>query len=72
MTLEKDVIDDVVDLNMLEPTSQIECPYCGKGKMYLYGATGMQSSGCYICKRIVLWDFDHQKAYKAKVRKFAS
>ena len=43
-----------------------------KGKAYIYGATGMQSSGCCICKRIVLWDFDHKTAYKASAKKFVS
>lgn len=62
--------DYVVNLNDLESTGNIKCPYCGKGKTYIYGATGMQSSGCCICKRIVLWDFDHETAYKASAKKF--
>lgn len=39
--------------------------------VYIYGATGMQSSGCSVCKRIVLWDFDHNIAYKASAKKYA-
>lgn len=64
--------DYTVNLNDLESTGIIECPYCGKGKAYIYGATGMQSSGCSVCKRIVLWDFDNKTAYKASAKKFAS
>lgn len=66
------IIDDVVDLNSLTPSGAIDCPYCGKGKSYVYNATGMQSSTCCKCNRMVLWDFDHMKSYKARVRKFAS
>ena len=63
--------DYTVNLNDFESTAVIECPYCGKGKAYIYGATGMQSSGCSVCKRIVLWDFDHNIAYKACAKKYA-
>lgn len=66
------VIDDVVDLNSLVPTGVIKCPYCGRGKLYVYSASGMISNSCGNCNRMVLWDFDHYTAYKAKVRKFAS
>lgn len=38
--------DYTVNLNDLESTGIIVCPYWGKGKAYVYGATGMQSSGC--------------------------
>lgn len=61
-----------VNLNDLESTGIIACPYCGKGKAYIYGAARMQSSGCSVCKRIVLWDFGHNVAYKASAKKFAS
>lgn len=64
--------DYTVNLNDLETTGIIKCPYCGKGKAFIYSATGMQSSGCSVCKRIVLWDFDHKAAYKASAKKFAS
>lgn len=64
--------DYTVNLNELETTGIIKCPYCGKGKAFIYSATGMQSSGCSVCKRIVLWDFDHKAAYKASAKKFAS
>ena len=63
--------DYTVNLNDLETTGIIKCPYCGKGKAFIYSATGMQSSGCSVCKRIVLWDFDHKAAYKASAKKFA-
>ena len=64
--------DYTVNLNDLETTGIIKCAYCGKGKAFIYSATGMQSSGCSVCKRIVLWDFDHKAAYKASAKKFAS
>ncbi len=66
-----DYIDDVVDLNTLTPSGEISCPYCEKAKAYVYDATGMESRPCNICKRMVLWDFDNLKAYKARVRRFA-
>lgn len=62
----------IVDLNSLKPDGTIDCPYCGKGKTYAYNTTGMQSSCCSKCNRMVLWDYDHMIAYKAKVRKFVS
>jgi len=61
-----------VSLDELQLDGVIECPYCSKGKSYVYGAKGMQSSTCHICKRIVLWDFDRMKAYQVKARKYAS
>lgn len=61
-----------VDLNALEKDGTLACPYCGKGKVYLYAAKGMVSMACNRCNRMVLWDFDHQKAFKAKVRKYNS
>ena len=66
------VIEDIVDLNSLEATDTIKCPYCGKGKIYVYSATGMVSNPCGVCGRIALWDFDHHTAYKANIRKFES
>ena len=54
--------DYIVNLNELDTTSVIECPYCGRSKAYSYkNATGMFSSQCSTCKRIVLWDFDSKK-----------
>ena len=51
-------MDYVFDLNTLETTGIIECPYCGRSKAYVYNnATGKLSSVCNICGRIVLWDF---------------
>ena len=55
-----------VDLNALEKDGTLACPYCGKGKVYLY------AMACNRCNRMVLWDFDHHKALKAKVRKYNS
>lgn len=60
----------VIDLNTLVQDGLIRCPYCYKGKTYSYGATGKESSNCYVCGRLVLWDFDRLIAYKAKARKF--
>ena len=52
-------MDYVFDLNTLESTGIIECPYCDRSKAYVYNnATGKLSSACNICGRIVLWDFD--------------
>ena len=66
-------MDFTVNLNELEITAILECPYCGKGKVYVYkGSKGANSSGCSKCRRIVLWDFDNYKAYKATAKKFAS
>lgn len=62
----------VVDLNSLKSTGRINCPYCNKGKIFLYSAAGMVSSPCGTCHRIVLWDYDNLTAYKANIRKFAS
>ncbi len=67
----KEVIDDVVDLNSLNSDGNIACPYCSKGRAYIYGATGMVSLPCGRCHQMVLWDYDNKTAYKAKVRKFA-
>lgn len=64
--------DCIVNLNDLESDGSITCPYCAKGRAYTYGATGMVSFPCSRCNRMVLWDYDHKTAYKAKVRKFAS
>lgn len=62
-----------VNLNDLNTTAIIKCPYCGKSKAYSYNnSTGMFSSECGTCKRIVLWDFDNKTAYKASAKKFAS
>lgn len=64
------IIDDVVDLNTLRTDGSIACPYCQKSKAFLYGASGMISHSCGNCNRMVLWDFDHKTAYKARVKKF--
>ena len=64
--------DFTVNLNDLKMTGVIKCPYCGKSKAYIYNdASGMFSSECGRCKRLVLWDFDHKAAYKASAKKFA-
>ncbi len=63
--------DYIVNLNDLNSDGAIKCPYCDKGRAYMYGATGMVSLSCNKCNRMVLWDYDHKTAYKAKVRKFA-
>lgn len=62
----------VVNLNELKADGIIECPYCHKGKSYSYGAQGMQSIPCQVCGRIVLWDYNRMKAYRATARKFAN
>ena len=67
-----DTEDMNVDLNDLIQDGVIECPYCHKGKTYTYAAKGRESSNCHICRRLVLWDFDRMKAYKAKAKKFVS
>ena len=47
-------MDYIFDLNTLETTGIIECPYCGHSKAYVYNnATGKLSSACNICGRIV-------------------
>ena len=47
-------MDYIFDLNTLETTGIIECPYCGRSKAYVYNnATGKLSSACNICGRIV-------------------
>lgn len=61
-----------INLNDLNMDGIIECPYCGRGKSYSYGAKGRQSSACSVCKNIVLWDFDCMIAYKVRARKYAS
>lgn len=49
--------DSTVNLNDLEITAVIKCPYCGKSKMFSYfNASGMISSNCSVCTRMVLWD----------------
>lgn len=63
--------DYIVNLNDLESDGVINCPYCSKGRAYIYGATGMVSLPCSRCRQMVLWDYDHKTSYKAKVRKFA-
>ena len=72
MKIEDMIIEDVVDLNSLQATGSIKCPYCNKGRSFLYSATGMVSNPCGNCHRMVLWDFDNCTAYKARVRKFAA
>lgn len=72
MNIEELIIEDIVDLNSLQSTGSIKCPYCSKGRSFLYSATGMMSNPCGNCHRMVLWDFDNRTAYKARVRKFAS
>lgn len=62
----------MVDLNQMPCTGQIECPYCSKGRMYMYNSKGRTSSNCPVCKHLVLWDYDRGKAYKARPRKYAS
>lgn len=63
-------MDYIVDLNKKELTAVLSCPYCDKSKVYVYNATGLQSSKCAICKRMVLWDFNHLKSYRVRVRKY--
>lgn len=63
-------MDLVLDLNDLKQDAVIECPYCHKGKTYSYGARGKESSNCFVCKRLVLWDFDRMKAFKASAKKY--
>lgn len=65
-----DRVDIIIDLNELVRDAIIRCPYCGKGMTFSYGATGKESSNCYVCRRLVLWDFDRMMAYKAKAHKF--
>lgn len=67
-----DIEDMIVDLNDLTQDGVIECPYCHKGKTYTYSAKGKESSNCHICRRLVLWDFDRMKAFKAKAKKYVS
>lgn len=64
--------DFTVNLDDLESDGMIACPYCCKGKQYMYGTKGLSSHACDRCHRMVLWDFDNKTAYKAKVRRFAS
>ena len=65
--------DYTVNLNDLETTGVIECPYCGRSKAYVYkNATGMISTACNVCNRIILYDFDNGKAYKANAKKYVS
>ncbi|MDD3138859.1 MAG: hypothetical protein PHX08_07805 [Lachnospiraceae bacterium] len=64
--------DYLMDLNDYNLVGIIECPYCTKGKSYSYGATGKQSSPCKVCGRIVLWDYDLMKGFKARAKKYAS
>jgi transcription elongation factor Elf1 len=63
-------MDYTVNLNEKNLTAVLNCPYCGKSKVYIYNATGSQSSQCGICKRMVLWDFNLLKAYKVNARNF--
>ncbi len=58
-----------VNLEQLELDGQISCPYCGKGRIFLYGATGKSSQQCANCRNIVLWDFDKMHGYRAKAKK---
>ena len=62
----------IVNLNDLKKDGTIDCPYCSRGRAYIYSAQGMISLPCDKCHRMVLWDFDHKVAYKATVRKFVS
>jgi len=59
----------VVDLNQFEVQGVITCPYCIRGKVFSYGAKGLSSQTCSICKNIMLCDFDRMKAYRANTRK---
>ena len=59
----------LVDLNQLKVTGVIKCPYCIRGKVYSYGASGRSSQPCSICNNIMLCDFDRMIAYKANVKK---
>lgn len=64
-------MDYIFDLNTLETTGIIGCPYCGRSKAYVYNnATGKLSSVCNICDRIVRWDFDNKTAYKSREKKY--
>ena len=63
-------MEEIIDLNELELNAVIECPYCHKGKIYAYGAKGKGSGNCFVCKRLILWDFDRLKAYKASAKKY--
>lgn len=62
----------VIDLNELKLEGVVECPYCTKGKSYSYGATGKQSVPCKVCGRMVLWDYDLMKGFKARVKRYAT
>lgn len=64
------MVDCIINLDEMDLDGTIECPYCSKGKTYSYGAKGKQSMPCGACHRMVLWDYDMMKAYKAKVKKY--
>ena len=70
--MDMDNTDYYVDLNGMEATGVIDCPYCSKGKMYMYNSKGKASLNCGRCNKIVLWDFDKGIGFKAKPRKHAS
>lgn len=65
-------MDKVIDLNNLDMNGTVICPYCGKGKDYIYNASGKVSHPCVNCKRMVLWDYDSNTAFKARVKKYVS
>lgn len=65
-------MDEIVDLNDYNMNGSIKCPYCEKGKDYLYNAKGKVSHLCSNCKRMVLWDYDNNEAFKARVKKYVS
>ena len=62
-------MEKTVDLNTFEIKVVLKCPYCSKGKSYSYVHSGLSSSACSNCGRIVLWDFDNGIAYKANQKR---
>ena len=66
-----DVMDkEVIGLNSLPLRGIIKCPYCSKGRSYVYSDVGLVSSKCENCARLVLWNMTEMVSYKAKARKF--
>ena len=45
----------IVNLNDLKQDGTIDCPYCSRGRAYIYSAQGMISLPCDKCHRMVLW-----------------
>lgn len=64
--------DYIYNLDDLQKSGEVKCPYCNKIISYAYEIRGKQSCQCSRCKKYVLIDYDKMTAFKVRARKYVS